>query len=103
MLGNEPGTLSYATYPMFNPEYLVESEFAYPVSVNGKMRLNLTLPLDLTQEEVEKVVLENGEVQRYLDGKPVKKVIYVKGRIVNEVGLSPFISSDKRSHFYTYD
>jgi len=85
MLGNEPGTLSYATYPMFNPEYLVESEFAYPVSVNGKMRLNLTLPLDLTQEEVEKVVLENGEVQRYLDGKPVKKVIYVKGRIVNVV------------------
>lgn len=85
LLGNVPGTLSYAVYPAFNPEYLVENEFAYPISVNGKTRLNLTLPLDLEQADVEKVVLANEDVQRYLDGKPVRKVIYVKGRIVNVV------------------
>ncbi len=85
LLGNASGTLSYAAYPTFNPDYLVESEFAYPVSVNGKTRLNLTLPLDLAQSDVEKIVLENEDVLRYLDGKPAKKVIYVKGRIVNIV------------------
>ncbi|PPK99987.1 leucyl-tRNA synthetase [Parapedobacter indicus] len=85
LLGNASGTLSYASYPAFNPSYLVESEFAYPVSVNGKTRMNLTLPLDLAQSEVEKAVLENEDLQRYLEGKPVKKVIYVKGRIVNVV------------------
>ena len=85
MLGNEPGTLSYASYPVFNPDYLVESEFAYPISVNGKMRMNLSLPLSLEPAEVEQTVLENADVQRYLDGKPVRKVIVVKGRIVNIV------------------
>jgi len=85
LLGNAPGTLSYAHYPTFNPDYLKESEFAYPVSVNGKTRMNLTLPLDLAQSDVEEVVLANEDVQRYLEGKSVKKVIYVKGRIVNIV------------------
>ncbi len=85
LLGNEPGTLSCAHYPVFNADYLVESEFAYPVSVNGKTRMNLTLPLDLAQPDVEKLVLANEDVRRYLEGKPVKKVIYVKGRIVNVV------------------
>src|SRR5690606_32163879 len=85
LLGNTAGTLSYASYPAFNPEYLVEDEFAYPISVNGKTRLNLTLPLSLEQADVEKAVLANEDVQRYLDGKPVRKVIYVKGRIVNVV------------------
>jgi len=85
LLGNVPGSLSYANYPVFNPDYLVENEFAYPISVNGKTRLNLTLPLDMEQPEVERTVLANEDVQRYLEGKPVRKVIYVKGRIVNIV------------------
>ncbi len=85
LLGNEPGTLSYAAYPAFNPEYLVESEFAYPISVNGKMRMNLSLPLSLESAEIEQAVLGNEDVQRYLEGKPVRKVIVVKGRIVNIV------------------
>ncbi len=85
LLGHAPGTLSVASYPAFNPEYLVEREFAYPVSVNGKTRMNLTLSLDLEQADVEQAVLENEEVQRYLDGKPARKIIYVKGRIVNIV------------------
>lgn len=85
LLGNEPGSLSKARYPVFNPEYLVEDEFAYPISVNGKLRMNLTLPLSLNQSEIEQTVLGNEDVQRYLGGKSVKKVIYVKGRIINLV------------------
>lgn len=85
LLGNEPGTLSYAAYPEFNADYLVEDEFSYPISVNGKMRMNISLPLSLEPDEIEKAVLDNMDVQRYLDNKPVRKVIVVKGRIVNIV------------------
>jgi leucyl-tRNA synthetase len=85
LMGNEAGTISYAAYPKFNPEYLVESEFAYPVSINGKMKMNLPLALDLDAKAVEEIVLANADVQRYLDGKPVKKLIFVKGKIINIV------------------
>ncbi len=85
MLGNKAGTLSYASYPKYNPAYLVEDEFAYPVSINGKTKMNLNIPLSLEQKEVEEFVLANADVQKYLDGKPPKKVIVVKGRIVNMV------------------
>ncbi|MDB5119455.1 MAG: leucine--tRNA ligase [Sphingobacteriales bacterium] len=85
LLGNEPGTLTYADFPKFNPDYLVENEFAYPVSINGKTKMNLNISLALDNKEVEKLVLENSDVQRYLDGKAVKKMIYVKGKIVNIV------------------
>ena len=84
-LGHPSGTISFANYPVFNPDYLVESEFAYPVSINGKMKLNITLSLDLDQQAVEEAVLQNEDVQRLLDGKTPKKLIYVKGRIVNLV------------------
>lgn len=84
-LGNKPGTISYAAYPKFNPDYLIESEFNYPISVNGKMRLNLPMSLELTPKEAEELVLNNPEVQKYIEGKTVRKVIFVKGRIVNIV------------------
>ena len=85
LLGHLPGSLSYAAYPKFNPEYLVEDEFAYPISVNGKMKMNLNISLTLEAAEIEKFVLENPDVQKYLDGKTPKKVVVVKGRIVNIV------------------
>ncbi|MHC8949538.1 leucine--tRNA ligase [Sphingobacterium hungaricum] len=85
LLGNEAGTISYADYPVFNADYLIESEFAYPVSINGKMKLNLSLALDLDAKAVEEIVLSNESVQKYLDGKPIKKLIFVKGKIINIV------------------
>jgi leucyl-tRNA synthetase len=85
LLGNEAGTLSYAPYPKFNPEYLVEDEFAYPISINGKTKMNLNISLSLEPKDIEAFVLANADVQRYLDGKQPKKVIVVKGRIVNMV------------------
>jgi len=85
MLGNEAGTLSYTPYPKFNPAYLVEDEFAYPISINGKTKMNLNISLSLDQAAVEGFVLANADVQKYLDHKAPKKVIVVKGRIVNIV------------------
>jgi leucyl-tRNA synthetase len=85
LLGNAPGTLSVAPYPVFNPEYLVENEFSYPVSVNGKTRMNLNISLSLSQAEVEAIVLANDDLQKYLEGKTPKKIIFVKGKIINIV------------------
>lgn len=85
LLGNEVGTISCAIYPTFNPEYLIESQFAYPVSINGKMKMNLPLALDLDAKVIEEIVMGNADVQRYLDGKAVKKLIFVKGKIINIV------------------
>jgi leucyl-tRNA synthetase len=85
LLGNVPGTLSVAPYPVFNPEYLVENEFSYPVSVNGKTRMNLNISLSLSQAEVEVIVLANTDLQKYLEGKTPKKIIFVKGKIINIV------------------
>jgi leucyl-tRNA synthetase len=85
LLGNQAGTISYADYPKFNPEYLIEDEFAYPISINGKMKMNLNISLSLDPPAIESVVVGNADVQKYLDGKSPKKVIVVKGRIVNIV------------------
>ncbi|MEN0052474.1 MAG: leucine--tRNA ligase [Mucilaginibacter sp.] len=85
LLGNPAGTLSYAPFPKFNSAYLVEDEFAYPISINGKTKMNLSISLSLDIKDIEAFVLANADVQRYLDGKAPKKVIVVKGRIVNMV------------------
>ena len=85
LLENKAGTLSYQPYPAFNAAYLVEDEFAYPISVNGKTRLNLNISLSLEQDDIKAFVLANPAVQKYLDHSAPKKVIVVKGRIVNIV------------------
>jgi len=83
LLGNSD--LSNTPYPTFNPAYLEEAEFAYPVSINGKMKMNLNLSLSLEQDDAIAVVLANEQVKGYLDGKAPKKIIFVKGKIVNIV------------------
>jgi leucyl-tRNA synthetase len=85
LLGNAAGNLSVAAYPQFNPEYLVENEFSYPVSVNGKTRMNLNISLSLSQPEVEELIHANEDLKKYLDGKSPKKIIFVKGKIINLV------------------
>ncbi|RZJ78098.1 MAG: leucine--tRNA ligase [Flavobacterium sp.] len=83
LLGNT--NLSTTAYPKFNPAYLEEAEFAYPVSVNGKMKMNLNLSLSLEQDEAISTVLANEQVQGYLNGATPKKIVFVKGKIVNIV------------------
>jgi leucyl-tRNA synthetase len=83
-IGNE-GFIADATWPTFDEKHLIESSKIYPISINGKTRTNLEFPLDMSKEEIEKNVLADEIVQKWLDGKPPKKVIVVPGRIVNVV------------------
>jgi leucyl-tRNA synthetase len=84
-LGHEKGTISFAKFPTFDESVLVEANFDYPVSFNGKMRFKVSLPLALSVQEVEKEVMSSAEALKYLEGKDPKKVIVVPGRIVNVV------------------
>jgi len=78
-------SIAYAPFPICNESYLVEDNFAYPVSFNGKMRFNIELPLTLSAQEIEKIVMEAEQTQKYLEGKTPKKVIVVPKKIVNIV------------------
>ncbi len=79
------GTILDAAYPTFDAALLVESSKEYPVSINGKVRANINLALNLEQAEVEKMILQNEVVQKWLEGKDPKKIIYVKNKMVNVV------------------
>ena len=79
------GSVHKAEFPVFNAAYLVEDNFEYPVSVNGKLRTKIEMPTKATQTEIEPVVLANEVIQKWLEGNAPKKIIFVPGRMVNVV------------------
>jgi leucyl-tRNA synthetase len=78
-------TILDQSFPRFEEKYLAESSKEYPISVNGKLRTTINISLDAGQQEVETIVLANPVIQKWLDGKPPKKIIFVKGKMVNIV------------------
>ena len=84
LLGNSE-SITRASFPEFNPEYLIENTFEYPVSFNGKTRFKLELPADLSVPEIEKAALEAKESEKWLQGKPPRKVIIIPKKIINIV------------------
>jgi leucyl-tRNA synthetase len=78
-------SITHATFPLFLEEFVTENTFHYPVSFNGKMRFQIELSLDLSSAEVEKLVLQAEESQKWLQGNTPKKIIYVPKKIINIV------------------
>ncbi|RTY86122.1 leucine--tRNA ligase [Flavobacterium sp. RSP15] len=85
LLGNK-GSIATVAFPVFEAKYLVESEKEYPVSFNGKMRFTMVLPLDLTKEQIEEIVMKDDRTIKQLKGRTPNKVIIVPGKIINLVG-----------------
>ena len=83
-LGNE-GLIVNASYPIFDPQYVLETAKEYPVSINGKVRSNISIALDATEDQVREIVLTNPAIQKWVEDKPVKKLIFVKGKMINIV------------------
>jgi len=83
-LGNNTSILD-AAFPAFEAKYVAESSKEYPISINGKMRTTMDISLSASQEDVEKIVLDNDIVKKWMEGKPHKKIIYVKNKMVNVV------------------
>jgi leucyl-tRNA synthetase len=78
-------SISKADWPVFNPDFLVENTFEYPVSFNGKVRFKISLPAQMSKEDVEQEVMKHEQTLKYLEGAAPKKMIVVPGRIVNVV------------------
>ena len=84
-LGHE-GSISTVDFPIFEEKYLIESEKEYPVSFNGKMRFTIKLPLDLTKEQIQEIILADARTITQLAGNTPKNIIIVPGKIINLVG-----------------
>lgn len=85
LLGNK-GSIATLPFPVFEPKHLIESSKEYPVSFNGKMRFTIELPLDLTKDQIEEIIMKDERVIKQLEGRIPNKVIIVPGKIINLVG-----------------
>jgi len=74
-----------ADFPVYEEQYIIESSKCYPIAINGKTRTEMEFPLDAAQADIEAQVLSNEIVQKWLEGKQPKKIIFVKGRMINVV------------------
>lgn len=83
-LGNE-GSVIHAAFPQWEEKYTIQNSKVYPVAVNGKARTEMEFALDADAAFVEKEVLANAVIQKWLEGKVPKKFIYVQGRMINVV------------------
>ena len=84
MMGHEHSIFD-ARMPEAEERYLTESSFEYPVSINGKMRFKKNLALGISNAEIEKAVTEDPEAIKWIEGRPIKKIIIVPSKIINIV------------------
>jgi leucyl-tRNA synthetase len=78
-------SLAYESWPEFNEEYLKEANFDYPVSFNGKMRFSIQLPVNLSKDEIIKIVLADERAKKWIGTATPSNIIVVPNRIVNIV------------------
>ena len=74
-----------APYPIANEQYLIENNFIYPVSFNGKTRFTIELPVDMDVKTMETTVLATETAQKWMEGKTLQKMIIVPKKIINIV------------------
>ncbi len=78
-------SISLENFPVADESYLQEDTFEYPVSFNGKLRFKIKLPLDMQEQEIMNAVTSNPQAANWIAGKKIKKIIVVKGKIINVV------------------
>lgn len=83
-VGNEVSVFN-TEYPTCDNRWLEKDEIEIPVQINGNVKFVVTIPKDLENEQVEKIVLNDERLAGYLNGRSIKKVIVVRGKIVNIV------------------
>ena len=84
-LTGHQGLVIDAPFPIFEAQYVTETSKEYPVSINGKVRANIAIALDATEAQVQEIVLNNELIQKWVEEKPIKKLIFVKGKMINVV------------------
>jgi leucyl-tRNA synthetase len=84
-LMGEQGSVCTAPYPDYEEKYLMETTFDYPISFNGKVRFKMTLALDMKEDEARQQVLQDPNTTKYSEGRQIRKIIFVHGKIINIV------------------
>ncbi|MEP7197480.1 MAG: class I tRNA ligase family protein [Saprospiraceae bacterium] len=79
------GSVHQESYPFADERYLITDEVNYPVSVNGKKRYEWLVSKNKTQTELESEVLQIEEIKKWIQDSPIKKIIFVPGRMINIV------------------
>ncbi|TCT14719.1 leucyl-tRNA synthetase [Melghiribacillus thermohalophilus] len=79
------GSISYEPWPTYDETRLVEDEVEIVIQVMGKIRAKIMVPKDASKDELEKMALNNEKIQEWIQGKTVRKVIVVPGKLVNIV------------------
>lgn len=83
-LGNRESLIK-ASWPKFDEKYLVEDKITVVVQINGKVRTSMVVAIDITEEDIKKMAEEDEVVKKWIEGKEIKKIIYVTGRLVSIV------------------
>ena len=83
-LGND-GSVALTDWPVVDPAMLVDDEVEIPVQIMGKVRGKITVPADADQKQLEDAALGDEKIKAQIEGKTVRKVIVVPGRMVNIV------------------
>ncbi len=78
-------TVSYEAWPAYDEAKLIDDEVEIVIQINGKVKAKLFVPSDATKEKLEQIAMDDDKVKEQIDGKTVRKVITVPGKLVNIV------------------
>ncbi len=78
-------SISIQPYPVFNPDYLIEENYNYPVSFNGKLKFKINFQTEISIDQIKSIIIKNENTLRHLDGRKITKVIVVPKKIINIV------------------
>ncbi len=82
---NNENSIFRSNWPQYDEELIKEKTLIIPIQVNGKVRTKIEVPCDINEEEISKLALENNDIQRWITDQKVKKIIYIKGKILSIV------------------
>jgi len=81
----EKKSIHLSAWPKYDPKKIVDSEVKIAIQINGKVRAEIQIDTEASEQAVEELVKNNPEIIKSLDGREIKKIIYIKGRIVSLV------------------
>ena len=80
-------SIAHASWPVLDPQYILESSVEIPVQINGKVRGRITIAADAAQSEIEHAALSDTNVKKHLEGHSVRKIIVIPKKMINIVAV----------------
>lgn len=77
------GTIAYEKWPVYDPSKCGDDDFEYAVQINSRIKTKITVPADMSADDIRKIVLANEDIKPYIEGKTIKKFILVPKRLIN--------------------